>query len=212
MKIVAVAARKGGVGKTTLVTHLAVASWQSGLRTKIVDLDPQTTASEWADGRGDDPPDVISAQHNRLGKILDLIREETDVVYVDTPPAAGDAGSSAIEAADLVIIPCRIQAADIAAVLRSYDAAAGQGRRAVVVFNDESPQRRKSIVGETREVLAKRGIETSPIVIHSRIAYGESQDSGRTVMETDPQSAASDEMRELYAWVVKQLSLKGAKA
>lgn len=212
MKIVAVAARKGGVGKTTIATHLAVASWQSGLRTKLIDLDPQTTASEWADSRGDDPPDVISAQHNRLTKILDMVRDETDVVYVDTPPAAGDAGSSAIEAADLVIIPCRIQASDIAAVLRSYDAAAGQGRRAVVVFNDESPQRRKSIVGETREVLAKRGIETAPVVIHSRIAYGESQDSGRTVMETDPQSVAADEMRELYAWVAKQLSLKGAKA
>ncbi|MFX5718327.1 AAA family ATPase, partial [Acinetobacter baumannii] len=39
VQIIAVAARKGGVGKTTLVTHLSVASWQAGLRTKVIDLD-----------------------------------------------------------------------------------------------------------------------------------------------------------------------------
>ncbi|MWV25143.1 ParA family protein [Methylobacterium sp. 2A] len=212
VQIIAVAARKGGVGKTTLVTHLSVASWQAGLRTKVIDLDPQTTASEWADARGDDAPDVISAQSNRLSKILEAIREDTDIVYLDTPPAAGDAGAAAIEAANLVLIPCRIQAADLAAVLRSYDSARGQDRRAVVVFNDESPQRRKSIVDETNTVLAMKGIETAPVVIHSRIAYGESQDQGRTVLETDPNSVAADEMRQLYTWVTKQLNQKGAKA
>lgn len=50
------------------------------------------------------------------------------------------------------------------------------------------------------------------MVIHSRIAYGESQDQGRTVLETDPNSVAADEMRQLYTWVTKQLNQKGAKA
>lgn len=66
MKIVAMAARKGGSGKSTLTAHLAVAAIQDGLRVAIVDLDPQATVAEWADERGDDPPDVVSSKPARL--------------------------------------------------------------------------------------------------------------------------------------------------
>lgn len=66
MKIVAMAARKGGSGKSTLTAHLAVAAIQDGLRVAIVDLDPQATVAEWADEPGDDPPDVVSRKPARL--------------------------------------------------------------------------------------------------------------------------------------------------
>ena len=41
MKTVLVASSKGGVGKTTIATHLAAQSALDGLRTALVDADPQ---------------------------------------------------------------------------------------------------------------------------------------------------------------------------
>lgn len=206
MKIVALAARKGGCGKSTLTTHLAVAAVQAGKRVAIVDLDPQATVAEWADYRGEDPPDVVSSQPARLSKILDQMRGSYDLVLIDTPPTTGEADRVAIEAADLVLVPTRIQNSDITAVLRSVDKAATQEKPTFVIFNDESPVRRKSVVEETRAVLAQHGIEVVPQVIHSRIVYGESQDASRTALETAPTSLAADEIRALYAWMTQQLN------
>lgn len=45
MRIVTVTNQKGGVGKTTLVCHLALAGVERGLRTLVVDLDTQGNAS-----------------------------------------------------------------------------------------------------------------------------------------------------------------------
>ena len=46
MKVLAVLSQKGGVGKTTLATCLAVAAEQAGKETAIIDLDPMKSVSE----------------------------------------------------------------------------------------------------------------------------------------------------------------------
>ncbi len=211
MKIIAMAARKGGVGKSTLTTHLAVAAIQDGKRVAIVDLDPQATVAEWADERGDDPPDVVSSVPARLGKVLDTMRGSYDLVVIDTPPTTGEADRVAIQSADLVLVPTRIQTSDIAAVLRSFDKASGQDKPTWVIFNDESPVRRKSVAEDARKVLGDRGVQVAPQVIHSRIVFGEAQDASRTALETDPTSTAADEIRGLYRWVMAQLDPRPVK-
>ena len=45
MTVVAVLSMKGGVGKSTVALGLASAGWQRGLRTLVIDLDPQSNAS-----------------------------------------------------------------------------------------------------------------------------------------------------------------------
>ena len=51
MKTVLVASSKGGVGKTTIATHLAAESALAGLSTVIIDADPQGSSTRWAERR-----------------------------------------------------------------------------------------------------------------------------------------------------------------
>ncbi len=51
MKIIAVVAQKGGVGKTTVTQCLAVEALRQGLATAIIDADPQRSATEWGEQR-----------------------------------------------------------------------------------------------------------------------------------------------------------------
>ena len=51
MKTVLVASSKGGVGKTTVVTHLAAHAALAGRRTVLVDADPQGSSTRWCERR-----------------------------------------------------------------------------------------------------------------------------------------------------------------
>jgi len=69
MRVVAVLSEKGGAGKTTTAVHLAVAAQLAGLDTVIIDLDPQASATDWADRRGSKPEAVaipLPASRNSL--------------------------------------------------------------------------------------------------------------------------------------------------
>lgn len=67
--------QKGGVGKSTIVCNLAAVSALSGLRTLVVDLDPQSNASHYLLGReaDDAEPTLVQFFEQTLG--FKLFRE-----------------------------------------------------------------------------------------------------------------------------------------
>src|SRR3546814_5332965 len=122
MPTIAINSAKGGAGKTTLALHLAAASEDSGHTALVIDLDPQATASQWAAWRQDVPPVVIDSAPPRLAaKIEQATAQGAEFIVIDTPPHADSAASAAVEAADLVLIPCRPSAFDLAAIKRSEE-------------------------------------------------------------------------------------------
>src|SRR3954471_16099139 len=68
MKIISVVCQKGGAGKTTIATNLAVLAERAGYPTVLFDLDPQATAAKLGDKLDGTPPDVVAAQAGRLGR------------------------------------------------------------------------------------------------------------------------------------------------
>ncbi|WP_424465644.1 ParA family protein [Pseudoclavibacter helvolus] len=54
MFVLSISSLKGGVGKTTVTLGLASAAWARGLRTLVVDLDPQSDVSTGLDARAQD--------------------------------------------------------------------------------------------------------------------------------------------------------------
>lgn len=107
-----------------LACAFAVAGEQAGLASVLVDLDPQGTAAKWAEPCEAATP-VVSATHaDRLGAVLEAAREAgARLAGIDTAPHVTEAALTAANAADVVLIPCRPSAADLAAIDASIELA-----------------------------------------------------------------------------------------
>jgi chromosome partitioning protein len=205
MRTISVISQKGGSGKTTIAIHLAVAATEAGLTTAVIDLDPQASAAKWGDSRGD-PPDVVSAQAERLQEMLDAARENgADLVIVDTAPNADRASLVAMRAADLILIPCRPARFDLEAIAATLEIAEIARKEPFVVLSCAPV--RSALVGEASTDLEERGARLAPVVIHQRVAYSHAVIDGRTATEFEPDGKAAEEARELLTWACGRVGL-----
>ena len=78
MKVLTIANRKGGAGKSTCAAHLAVAATNSGLKAILIDMDPQKTLEGWWQKREEDTPLLVETTAvdlpNSIDKGCDLKR------------------------------------------------------------------------------------------------------------------------------------------
>ncbi len=114
MKI-AITSLKGGVGKTTISTNLAVCFAQKGYKVCIIDTDAEQESSiSWSEQRLDH---LVSVAVVRVGEKT-LIREvkamekNYDIILLDGSPQLKELASATIAASDLVIIPISPSAYD----------------------------------------------------------------------------------------------------
>src|SRR6478672_10030644 len=113
LRVVTLAASKGGVGKTTLATALAVRAAKDSTRVALLDLDPQESMSAWWDRRGKQTNPKLFEIDATTEAIELLVSEGWEWVFIDTPPARIELIEPGIVVADLVLIPCRPSALDI---------------------------------------------------------------------------------------------------
>ena len=107
MHVVAVVAQKGGVGKTTTAMSLAAICAEAS-RTFVVDVDPQQSATSWAEEAAALPFDFTTEGDVRqLAGLREAVSEHFDVVFIDTPGSleGGDMLATVVAAADYVIVP-----------------------------------------------------------------------------------------------------------
>ena len=207
MATVAIISQKGGAGKTTLALHLAAAAQDAGQVSLIVDTDPQATASQWASWREDEPPEVIDSPPPRLAaKVSQAEEQGAQFIVIDTPPHADSAARAAVEAADLVLIPCRPSAFDLAAIQTTVKLVQLLRKPAFVVFTAGSPNAPR-MYEEAGELVESFGISACPVQLPDRAAYRHASAEGRTVMEAEQNGKAAGEIRQLYKWTCRQLDM-----
>ncbi len=214
MQTLAILSQKGGSGKSTLAVHLAVIAQAAGLRTVIIDLDPQRSAAGWWDTRAAKTPELVEASPSGLRAVLDAARADgVALCVVDTRPSADAAAAAAL--ADLVLIPTRPAIFDLRAIGPTVDIVAAAQVPAFIILNGTLAPRGASegaTTADARRALADYDIAVAPVAIGLRAALAHALVDGRAVNEFDPAGKAALEMTKLWQLVEKQLWPKNRRS
>lgn len=204
MKILSLISQKGGVGKTTLATALAVQASTDGKRTVMFDLDPQASATFWKDTRLDDSLAITAVPAARLPHVLQAVREAgCDLAIIDTPPFSKDIAFEAAQQADFVLVPTRPAVLDVMAMTRTLEMVKQYERDYGVVLTFCPPMGRE--VDDTVKTIGELKATLCPVRIGNRIAYSRAQQTGQAAQEIEPDGKAAQEIMDLYAYVCMNL-------
>ena len=212
MRTITIAARKGGVGKTTLATHLSVLAAGDGKPVLLVDVDPQRSLAWWWRLRKNETPALVECDAKDLAKIIPTAeRQGVDTVIIDTAPHDRQGIVDAMRVADLVVLPTRPGAFDLAAIGATLEIAGQVGKPHLAILNACPPRTgssEPSIVTEARGALAGMGATIAETVISQRVALGHAIMSGQTVGEYEPDGRAAAEIAALWAEIEERLKGK----
>lgn len=205
MRIIAVANRKGGVGKTTLTGHLAVEAERQGAGpVALIDTDEQGSLAAWWNVRKAETPLFVRGELTMLRAQLDqLAGTGIGLVLIDTPPMLTENIGRVVREADLVVIPTRPSPHDLRAVGATVDLVERTGRPMLFIVNGATNRAR--ITGDAAIALSQHGT-VAPVTVHQRVDFAVSMIDGRTVGELDASSNSAREIAELWTYVNTRLS------
>jgi chromosome partitioning protein len=204
MKTIVFASQKGGVGKTTLAAHLAVAAEKAGDGPCVlIDTDPQASLAAWWNVREDESPSFAPATLPELpGKLEALAKAGFSYAFIDTPPAITESIQTVVHQADFVLIPTRPSPHDLRAVGRTVELAADANRPFAFVVTQAKANSRLTL--QAMAALSEHGVVAGAIV-HDRVDYAASMIDGRTVVEVGVRGRSAGEVMELWAFVKSRL-------
>jgi chromosome partitioning protein len=197
--VISVVNTKGGVGKTTLASALAVRAAQEG-RVAMVDLDPQRSLVSWWARRGkSDNPEIFEGPETAQDAVEALrLNSPYNYVFIDGPPAHLMTIEDMVQAADYVLIPIKPSAHDLIA---SQDAVV-LARRAEadfgIVFNDV--RRGETAVRSARNELLNFDLPILTTEIRHRVSHINAAAKGKSAAELRDK-AAIGEIDDLWAEV-----------
>ncbi len=179
--VILVGGEKGGTGKTTLATNLAIIRARAGRDVVIVDTDPQGSASRWKERRdeeGVNPPVHVNQFFGKAVRsgIDDVARRYQDVI-VDAGGKDSEELGIAMTRARMILIPIQASQADLEtldhmAFLVANARTVNEHLKAVVVVSRAPTNPSMTDTGDAQEYISEiEELELSISVIRDRTAY-----------------------------------------
>ncbi len=209
MRTIAFVTQKGGAGKSTLASNIAVAAENAGERVFVIDLDPLQSLVKWSKLRGQSEIAVEHIPASKLVKALEALEKKgVTLLVIDAPGEDSENLAAAIRAADLCVIPARPNVFDLWASEVTRAKVKEAGKEYIFLLNQIPPAQQNARVEQGAKALQAMGGLLAPMV-SARVDYQEAARHGLGVAELHPSSVAAQEMRELWASVKRRLK-KGA--
>lgn len=198
---------KGGVGKSTIATHLAAWLHDHGFRTALLDTDKQRSSSQW----------ISEAEPNITVRVADTPEEcltvaqglisSHDFVVGDAPGGLEDLSRTLLILADLAIFPISPSILDVRSVAGAttvlrYAQGINRGKpEGRLVLN--KMKTRSTISRELREAAPSLGLQVAANVIRDLQVYCDAAQQGSVVARLGRKGAqAAAEMDALFTELV----------
>ena len=198
MPIIAIVNQKGGVGKTTLSTNLAVAFAEYGT-VLVLDADAQGSSQEWAESQKQRRLNLEVRRAGDAGRLLQDARRlaaEYDWVIIDGPAGISRTSAEAVRAADLVLIPAKPSPYDVWAAsaiveaVKARQSASGGAPKAAFVITMSRP---RTLLGRQIEAaLEEYGFPTLSARTTERVAYPQMAIEGESVLGSRDRTARDE--------------------
>ena len=209
-KVITISQQKGGTGKTTLAVHLAMAFIKyHDLKVAIIDTDPQGSLGKWFMIR----TEKKVSNENLTFKTASLwgaqyesktLKNDHDIVIIDTPPKIESDARPSIEAADLVLIPVAASHVDFWATGAIVDIAKKANKKILAQINRSS--QRSKLINKTKEFIKSLDLDSTETIIGNRQIYTSSMGEGKTAVEKQKKGNAVDEIKNLSDQILNQLN------
>ena len=193
--------QKGGVGKTTLAIHIADSLSRKDKKVLLVDADPQASALDWAENsENGNRFSVVGLPKKTLRSELRNIEADYDYIVVDGPPRVHEIAMAAIAASDLIVIPVQPSPFDVWSLKDIVDLVnevktINEHLKTVLVINRKIVN--TAIGRDVVNALADYNFPILTTAICQRVAYAESIALGQTVLNTNSDMKASEEIQAL---------------
>ena len=209
-KVITISQQKGGTGKTTLAVHLAMAFIKyHNLKVAIIDTDPQGSLGKWFMIRAEKKV----SNENLTFKTASLwgaqyesktLKNDHDIVIIDTPPKIESDARPSIEAADLVLIPMAASHVDFWATGAIVEIAKKANKKILAQINRSS--QRSKLINKTKEFIKSLDLKSTETIIGNRQIYTSSMGEGKTAVEKQKKGNAVDEIKKLSDQILNQLN------
>ena len=209
-KVITISQQKGGTGKTTLAVHLAMAFIKyHNLKVAIIDTDPQGSLGKWFMIRSERKV----SNENLTFKTASLwgaqyesktLKNDHDIVIIDTPPKIESDARPSIEAADLVLIPMAASHVDFWATGAIVEIAKKANKKILAQINRSS--QRSKLIDKTKDFIKSLDLQSTDTIIGNRQIYTSSMGEGKTAVEKQRKGNAVDEIKKLSEQILSELN------
>ena len=205
--IILVGGEKGGSGKSCLAQNIAVyLRTEKGAKVLMVDCDPQRTTSDWIQERKANPrlAEINCVQlYGKIRNELLSLRQYYDYVVIDCGGQDNLALRSSMAVADHILIPLRPKRRDLKTVPHMEDILSTckmvnpKMNAAFVITQCPSLPSLANRILEAKEVCRSFEVAVLNSVTFSRNMYDDSEESGQSVIESEPNGKAAIEIRSI---------------
>lgn len=200
-KIITIANRKGGAGKSTCAAHFALEATNRGLKVILMDLDPQKTLEQWWEKREEENPYFADVSATSLEDKIEMIKQKGfDLCIIDTPGDTSANSTYGIKAADLIIIPSKPTSPDLRSIGRTIGMVKEYKKPFIFVITQAIS--RSNIALEAASVLSEFG-SLAPSTISNRVSYANAMSNGTSARATDKNAA--EELDQIWKFIANKV-------
>lgn len=207
MKTIVILNSKGGVGKSNITRHLAVAAEQENPGAVVLcDTDPQGSLADWWNAREAETPQLAIVPLSEFKVKQPVIAAQFHYLFFDTAAAHAEEYTDVLKAADLIIIPVVPSPDDVRSLSRLTLPVVKQSGRPFTFVMSKARLSTQLLIS-TMAALSEHGAVCQTI-IQQREGYAKAALLGSTMLEDEPTGKGAEEMRELWNFIKSRIDEK----